>query len=51
MKFEIDDVVQINGFLFLVTGVIHDNERIFVDRGKGEVEYKFSEVEDQWQKV
>lgn len=48
--FNIGDVVEIESALAVVVGVIHDDERIFVDFGDGEVEFPFSVISDHWVK-
>tara|TARA_R110000737_G_scaffold49957_5_gene70906 strand:+ start:6273 stop:6503 length:231 start_codon:yes stop_codon:yes gene_type:complete len=46
--FGIDDLVEIKGDIAPVVGVIHAEERIFVDLGEGEKEFKFSDVGSHW---
>ena len=50
-EFDIEDVVLINGFadLYTVTGVIHDQERLFITGADGvEKEVNFVHVERRW---
>ena len=60
MEFEIDDIVEQNGHsdaLFRVSGVIHDDQRLFVTDDSGrfgdgrEFEIHFNEVTAQFRKV
>ena len=56
MEFNIGDIVEVKGIfqLQLVTGVIHDNEKLFVtdylNAPSGEVEIMFNEVVNRWEK-
>ena len=53
MKFETTDIVTLkaNGIFLEVTGVIHDDERLFVaGRDNIEFEVRFSDVGDRWAK-
>lgn len=51
MVFDTTDIVELAGYeeLFRVTGVIHDDERLFVTGMSGkEFEVPFSDVYDRW---
>ena len=53
MKFNITDVVSLKGFsdLLYVTGVIHDDKRLFVTGADGkEIEVTFKAIDEQWVK-
>lgn len=54
MIYDIGDIVRLaaHNLLIEVTGVIHDDGRLFVTGDSvGEFEVNFSEVVDHWQKV
>ena len=57
MEFVTEDLVMINDQIYEVTGVIHDEERLFVhqrllyDQNDGEQEFPFSKVQETWRKV
>ena len=57
MEFEIGDFAMINAKIYEVTGVIHDDKRLFVhqgfisDQNDGEQEFPFSAVQETWRKV
>lgn len=51
MEFETTDIVTIKagGILFHVTGVIHDDERLFLTGNVGaEFEVAFSDIAERW---
>ena len=50
MEFEIGDLVDVDERIHVVTGVIHDDERLFVSpfHGGPEREVPFSEVNNVW---
>lgn len=54
-EFDIGDIVEINGVdeLWVVTGVVHDTETLYVrnDKESGEEEFNFSEVAQRWMKA
>lgn len=53
-EFEIEDIVSLkaNGYLLRVTGVIHDDERLFLTgRAGGEFEVSFDDIDEQFRKV
>jgi hypothetical protein len=53
-EFKIDDIVSMkaNGLLIQVTGVIHDDERLFVTgHDAKEFEVSFDDVDEQFRKV
>ena len=53
MTFDTTDIVEIAGYeeLFHVTGVIHDDERLFVTGMNGkEFEVPFDDVDERWAK-
>ena len=53
-EFETTDVVEIldDNELYFVTGVIHDDERLFVTgESNVEIEFPFSKVVNQWKHV
>jgi len=54
--FDLDDIVETDVLdgLYIVTGVIHDEQRLFVSdyyRNNSEVEIRFSDVLEHWTKV
>ena len=53
MEFEIDDLVNVDDLIERVTGVIHDDERLFITPiiGGKEHEVAFNEVKDVWRKI
>ena len=50
MEFEIGDLVDVDELIYVVKGVIHDDERLFVSpfHGGQEREVPFSEVNNVW---
>lgn len=53
MEFEIGDLVDVDERIDEVTGVIHDDERLFVTPfyGGQEREVPFSKVNNVWRKI
>lgn len=52
-KFEIEDLINYEGEIYEVSGVIHDEDRLFIRRyngGSDEIEIKFMDVERKWSK-
>ncbi|WP_190322007.1 hypothetical protein [Candidatus Enterovibrio escicola] len=53
-EFEIEDVIQITGddTLYMVSGVIHDNEYVyFMDTEGNEDKVQFKDVSQRWVKT
>ncbi len=52
MEFEIEDIVEYEGEFFMVTGVIHDDKRLFITKfdSNDEIEINFDAVTTTWEK-
>ena len=53
MTFEIGDVVKVRGSyeFYEVVGVIQDSAQIFLDMPQGEVEFSFSDIDEQYRRI
>ncbi len=54
-NFEIDDIVEIDGEIYIVTGCIHNEQRLYVvelcGKNSNEQCFSFKNVTQQWRKV